>query len=351
MIEPQIADAILRGAAVGTFATMGLTLALSPQAGPARWPGVGFFASAIGHTLVQCEVMRGQLGAAEFALWLLSVPGSALFWAFAVTLFADDVRLPPARLLPAAGLLVLGLASRVAIPAVREPIWIVFSLAASLLVLHALFVIWRGWRGDLVERRRRLRAPVMGAAAAYVLVILLADLATLLGVSGPRTPLPQAVVLALLGSAGILMLLRLDSTLFGGSAAMKTAAAPLVGPQAAALERLERAMAEDQVWRREDLTIGGLAAEVGLPEHRLRRLINGALGHRNFAAFVNTRRIEAAKAALVDPAQARTPISAIAYDLGFSSLGPFNRAFKAATGQTPTAWRQASPNPENRAES
>ncbi len=104
-----------------------------------------------------------------------------------------------------------------------------------------------------------------------------------------------------------------------------------------------------EAWRREGLTIGALAEEVGVPEHRLRRLINDNLGHRNFAAFVNTRRIEAAKALLADPAQARTTVAAIAFELGFGSLGPFNRAFKEATGKTPTEWRaraNASPKPE-----
>jgi AraC-like DNA-binding protein len=94
------------------------------------------------------------------------------------------------------------------------------------------------------------------------------------------------------------------------------------------------------VWRREGLTIGDLAAEVGVPEHRLRPLINDHLGFRNFAAFVNAHRIEAAKTLLGDPAQARQTVAAIAFDLGFGSLGPFNRAFKEVAGITPTQWRR-----------
>ncbi len=74
-----------------------------------------------------------------------------------------------------------------------------------------------------------------------------------------------------------------------------------------------------------------------MPEHRLRRLINGALGYRNFAGLINERRVAAAKAALA--ANPREPVSAIAFALGYGSLGPFNRAFKDATGLTPTAWR------------
>jgi AraC-like DNA-binding protein len=107
------------------------------------------------------------------------------------------------------------------------------------------------------------------------------------------------------------------------------------------LTRLTVAMDEDEVWRGEDLSISALAALVGAPEHRLRKLINGVLGHRNFADYVNGRRIEAAKVALAAPDLALKSISTVAYDLGFASLGPFNRAFRAATGVTPTEWRAA----------
>ncbi len=83
-----------------------------------------------------------------------------------------------------------------------------------------------------------------------------------------------------------------------------------------------------------------------MPEHRLRRLINGTLGYRNFASLINERRIAAARIVLADPAQASKSVAAIAFELGFGSLGPFNRAFKEATGATPTEWR-AAPKREN----
>jgi AraC-like DNA-binding protein len=75
------------------------------------------------------------------------------------------------------------------------------------------------------------------------------------------------------------------------------------------------------------------------PEHRLRRLINQRLGHRNFSAFLNQWRLADARAALADPTQRAVPISTIALDAGFASLGPFNRAFKAETGLTPSEFR------------
>jgi AraC-like DNA-binding protein len=55
---------------------------------------------------------------------------------------------------------------------------------------------------------------------------------------------------------------------------------------------------------------------------------------------LNFYRIADAKAALADPAQAAVPVLTIALDSGFSSLGPFNRAFKAETGMTPTEFRR-----------
>ena len=77
-----------------------------------------------------------------------------------------------------------------------------------------------------------------------------------------------------------------------------------------------------------------------MPEHRLRRLINQGLGHRHFSAFLNAYRVADAKQVLADPRQSDVPILTIAMDVGFQSIGPFNRAFKAATGRTPGEFRR-----------
>jgi AraC-like DNA-binding protein len=100
-------------------------------------------------------------------------------------------------------------------------------------------------------------------------------------------------------------------------------------------------MENEQVYRREGLTIRSLAAQLDIPEYRLRRVINQQLGYRNFNTFVNHFRIEEACRILADPAHERLPILNLALDLGFGSLGPFNRAFRARIGQTPTEYRRA----------
>jgi AraC-like DNA-binding protein len=107
----------------------------------------------------------------------------------------------------------------------------------------------------------------------------------------------------------------------------------------ALLDALRRLMEEDKIYREEGFSIAVLAARLGTPEYRLRHLINQRLGHRNFSSFVNSYRLAEAKAALADPSQKEVPILTIALDTGFQSIGPFNRAFKAETGMTPSEFR------------
>lgn len=111
-------------------------------------------------------------------------------------------------------------------------------------------------------------------------------------------------------------------------------------PDRALLLRLEHVMTTERTYRQEGLTIGLLAARLRMPEYRLRTLINDGLGHRNFNAFLNRYRLDEAKAALADVSQTEVPVLTIALDAGFQSLAPFNRAFKADTGLTPTEFRR-----------
>ena len=99
------------------------------------------------------------------------------------------------------------------------------------------------------------------------------------------------------------------------------------------VDALMRLMADERIYRHDNITIGALATKLRMPEYKLRRLINQRLDHRNFSSFVNGYRLAEATAAEV-------PVITIAMDAGFQSLGPFNRAFKATTGVTPTEYRR-----------
>ena len=107
------------------------------------------------------------------------------------------------------------------------------------------------------------------------------------------------------------------------------------------LAPVRRLMEDEGIYREHGLTIGRLAAAADLPEYRLRQLINGGLGYRNFNDFLNRFRIDEASRRLAEPSEARIPVLTIALDVGFRSISSFNKSFKDTHGVTPTAYRKA----------
>jgi AraC-like DNA-binding protein len=89
-----------------------------------------------------------------------------------------------------------------------------------------------------------------------------------------------------------------------------------------------------------ELTLKSLSAALNVSTQVLSMVVNQKSG-KNFNAFVNQYRIEAALRLLADPDHQNFTISAIAFKVGFNSLSSFNSAFKKQTSQTPQAYRQA----------
>lgn len=104
------------------------------------------------------------------------------------------------------------------------------------------------------------------------------------------------------------------------------------------LARLDAAMSTGRLYRREGLTLNGLAAELDVAPAPLRDLINRQLGHRNFNDYLHRLRLQEASARLATEDQ---PILTIALECGYGSIGPFNRAFRQQFGMTPTEYRAA----------
>lgn len=343
-------ELMLRGMAIGALIATMAGLWRGGEGRSARLAGVMFSLAVISYTLQSSEYSRAALGPVEPLVHFLALGGSGFFWLFILTLFDDrEISLP--MLAPAVGLTLLGLVGWLGPAPARPAIWIAHNLLEVALAVHALFVIVRSWRGDLVEARRRLRGPFLAAVTLFVVTLAGFEIGESFGIEADWYELAGAAALAAFCTAGSVVFLQAQPDLFGAAKPPQTAPDMDAADQLL-VQRLEAVMRDKEAWKREGLTIGTLADEVGVPEHRLRRLINDQLDCRNFAAFVNAYRIAAAKQRLSDPATARTSISAIAFDLGFGSLGPFNRTFKEATGQTPSEWRKAqlgsgSPNPEN----
>jgi AraC-like DNA-binding protein len=202
------------------------------------------------------------------------------------------------------------------------------------------------WPADLVERRRSVRVFIVCATALYGGLNAVLQIAAAGHHVGDVAETINAGVLACTVAAIVYAMMRVDwADLFPAAA---EPAPPIVFSQPAAddaadqklIDALMRLIADERIYRQENITIGVLAGRLKIPEYRLRRLINQRLGYRNFNVFLNNHRIEEAKAALADPTQAEVPVITIAMDAGFQSLGPFNRAFKAVTGVTPTEYRR-----------
>ena len=229
------------------------------------------------------------------------------------------------------------------------------TLEDALALVFILLAAWRalvGLRGDLVERRRRLR-PVLAIVAwsLYAGGVLLhahaqpwsahvrleARSSRAAGAGGAYGGFRAACA----PRGGVLFLRhRLANSDGSGPNETPEPTAAIYAQDDALLTRLRKLMEAEKVYRHEGFGAPALVAALGVPEYRMRRLINQRLGHRNFSSFVNGYRLAEVTAALADPGQANVPILTIALDAGFQSIGPFNRAFKAHTGMTPTAYRK-----------
>jgi AraC-like DNA-binding protein len=339
--------------AIGALAMLALCLSLARGNGQLRLALVLTCLSAISalatHGPFALLVLREATGLQwPYELrWPAIVAGESvvgLLW-LSVMIAFEDARMTPLRLAPTALLAAVSFASLLTWDNSGPFIFGWLAIAINLaLAAHVFVSVAQGWRGDLVEKRRRLRRPLLLVLAVVLALVLAVQGAVFVDMAGESEP---TFVYAVLNVALAAMAVAAGALFLEPRIALLAELAPRPAPEtddhtdAAALAKLDALMTESEVWRREGLTVGALAAEVGMPEHRLRVLINGQLGHRNFAAFINARRIDAARRHLADPAFADTPISKIAYDLGFASLGPFNRAFKEAAGVTPTEWRRA----------
>lgn len=353
-------DPALRGAVVAMLLMLAAVLWRDQGRSQAGRLGAAFAVGAAASVVCMALGYGARNGWAYLVLLVLASGNPVVLWLLARSLFDDEYRLHWRQGGWWLGVAALGLLN-CRLQAGKDG-WAfasdaVFTAAIAACALLALKQTLATWRGDLIERRRSLRLLVVLAVGGYTLLnstlhfilrdsemrvwLSVADAAgqavlsalmlwQLLGIAAaglfqPPTPVPLAVQY----DAGGRDLAAAESG--------KTEAVPDPGLVLA----LQRLMDDRQAYRQENLSIGSLAHLLGQPEYKLRRCINQGLGYRNFNAFLNRYRLDAAKQALSDPDQADAPILEIALEAGFQSLGPFNRAFKADTGMTPSEFRRA----------
>lgn len=343
-------DTLLRGMTVGAEVLIALVFL-------SRWPltwrrglGAAFIIAAACYMINTSGPLREAIGPGSVVISVLSIIAPVIFWWFALSLFDDGFRMRWIALLP------LALVAPIVIfhlTGVTGGVWTASFVLARLVMIaafgHAIYSALRYLNDDLIEGRRRFRIIFAVAVGITGFIINYSETVGFRDQPPDWVLLFQASALLIMTLAfGVWLLAMKGEVLDGapdGASVVRADAvtAPSLSMRAAdrpAYERLTSLMAEG-VWREEGLTVASLTAKVGVPEHQLRALINGQLGHRNFSAFLNSYRLEEAMRLLADPAQARRQVLQVALDVGYGSIAPFNRAFKEATGKTPSEFRKA----------
>ena len=335
-------DGVLRGGAMALMLLLAVNFARGGAGTLTARLGLVLIASGLAYLFLPAAPPAFTQSPWRVPLHLSGMAAPALFWLFAASWFDDDFALRPVHYLAVAGLVLSGaLTVYVGLPSgwprgTLAVFWPLPSLAFTALGLRAAL---RGRDNDLVEARRRARLALALVIGLLIAVIVGAEVLV------DRWP-PPAEWRLINSGALMVMMLAVSAAVFGWRDAALLAAPERTKASAVPeaddgplLARLARDMAHERLYRQEGLTITAVAARLGVPEYRLRRAINRGLGARNFNAYLNSFRVAEAKAALADPAQRQVPVLTIALDAGFGSLAPFNRAFRAETGSTPTEYR------------
>lgn len=303
-------------------------------------PLIGLLVGAIAY-LINSSAILSPPGVWRIPVDFLSISTTVWAWIFAHQLF--ERRMKRSLLIAAPLALAVFWVMGRTIPDVQWFIFDIMRVYSLALVLHMIVIALSGRADDLIEKRRRIRTLLPIFVGLQIGGVLTYELSNggqiyLPGVSA----LNAAFILLLVMGAGIAVLAG-DRELFSSPKPVNPfQSAPLdLSPSETVLNEKLNASMGDGHYRLTGLTISVLADQLSTPEHRLRALINKRLGHRNFSSFLNRYRISEAQEKLADRELVDLPILTIAMDLGYNSLAPFNRAFRAETGVTPSDFRKS----------
>jgi AraC-like DNA-binding protein len=99
--------------------------------------------------------------------------------------------------------------------------------------------------------------------------------------------------------------------------------------------KIDKLLEENKIYREQGFNRAKLAQILNISEHLLSKIINIEF-KKSFSDIANQYRIREAKELLITT---QTPVTSISFDVGFNSIASFNRVFKAATGKSPTEYR------------
>ena len=299
------------------------------------------------------EVFGDALGPAAPLFIIAGCGTCSVFWLVARALFRTRTIIGPVELLLVAGIfaptvidqavlspVMPDIVKSIYFPAMANGLDGLQALLSSTVLMLSFWEGLRGWSGGLARNERRMRLLYLSTFGLCVSTcVMLLDHGS--------APLSDELMAGIQAACALAILIVMSVAIRYRATHPLTAEAPAraAGPASAddrALgRRIRDALTSERLYLDPELKVAGLARRLREPVYRISRAITAGLGEPNFNRLVNRYRIEHAMTQLHAPDSADLSILEIALDSGFASIGPFNRAFKEMTGQTPRAFRAA----------
>ncbi|MEO7990405.1 MAG: AraC family transcriptional regulator [Chryseolinea sp.] len=305
------------------------------------WAGIGFTLSVFCYLILETTFVQESFIRVIILTGSICVP--VFFWLLSKSIFDDHFRFTPSILLwffvQTIPHVHHYLNCTVSFPKpLVAALNIVIQITSLSFVFASIYVALKTKPVDLIETRLRFRNTFIIITAVLIGITLIVEATPLIQQSKDILQVLQRSSILLLTTYFLLSNFGFQPGFFFREIPKpKTVYAgdPILE------EQLMILLNEKKIYRKEGLTIKELAEIMNVQEHRLRRLINGQLDFKNFNDFLNQYRVLEACEILSGPLQNQKTVLEIAYNLGYQSIGPFNKAFKEQKNTTPTAFRKA----------
>ncbi|PCJ26910.1 MAG: hypothetical protein COA96_04580 [SAR86 cluster bacterium] len=215
--------------------------------------------------------------------------------------------------------------------------------------LHAIYLVIRGYKMDLLEERRKLRIAFVAGLGGVIIFILTGNIINDFFYEGLEEASELYVLISSSSLFAVALFLNLESIQTSkdlmiivsedtpGNDTDEFPVNTVDMTDSESARAIQHAIVNEHLYREPGFTISDLADHLNLLEYRVRKIINKSMQYKNFNQFLNTYRIEEACSLL---SSTELPVSHIAMDVGYSSLSVFNRVFKERTNETPSEYRK-----------
>ena len=302
------------------------------------------------------KLSAGSIGAYQYLIGMFACATCNGYWLFARTIFRKHNPISLPHVLAALAIALLTMLNQGYLFAIHQWQLPVESLSLGKSILSEatvmlsscilLLTVWEGCRGfnqvSKVEKQQRLLF-----ITSIALAIVIAKIAKVQYADTPNIIdwITSSLTLYVLAISQILLFwktktdaeLALQEKLEQEKAANDSISDYESDPEL--LNAVNNLLVVQQWYLQPNLKVGDLAKELDVPEYRISKIFRFDFQAPNFNHHINNLRIEHAKRLLIDPDKQQWPVLVVGLESGFASVGPFSRAFKNFTGQTPNQFR------------